>query len=357
MSEQGTRARARDARQVHRRRRLALIIVLSALAAFTILGILGVRTLFGGPTDFQGSGTGEVNVTIAEGASATRIGQTLVDKGVVASVGAFTDAASGNPDSRNIQPGTYLMALGMSGEAALERLLDPDARVVAKVVVPEGSTVQEVVDAIAGATDIAKSDLEAVVSQPQRLPLPTYAKDRLEGFLFPATYTVDPGETADDVLTAMVERFNEVAGEISLESQAEAVNRDPYDVVIIASLVEAEVAPVDFGKAARVIANRLADGMRLQLDSTVNFAKGSSDLTLSSGDLAVDSPFNTYRVAGLPPTPIGSPSQAALEAALDPDDGDWIYFVTTDPEQGTTKFTASYEEFLRFKAEFQATQQ
>jgi UPF0755 protein len=96
--------------------------------------------------------------------------------------------------------------------------------------------------------------------------------------------------------------------------------------------------------------------MRLQFDSTVNYAKGSSDLTLSTDDLAVDSPYNTYRVQGLPPTPIGSPSEAALEAALDPDDGDWIYFVSTDPEQGITKFTASYEEFLRFKAEFQATQ-
>jgi UPF0755 protein len=116
------------------------------------------------------------------------------------------------------------------------------------------------------------------------------------------------------------------------------------------------VAPVDFGKASRVIDNRLSAGMRLQLDSTVNYAKGSSDLTLSSGDLAVDSPYNTYRVTGLPPTPIGSPSEAALEAALDPDDGEWVYFVTTDPDQGITKFTASYDEFLRFKAEFQATQ-
>jgi UPF0755 protein len=333
-----------------------LVVVLVALSAFVVLGALGVRTLFGGPSDFEGSGTGSVTVTIPPGASTTRIGQILTDEGVVASVGAFTAAAEDDPASRGIQPGTYAMASGMSGQAALARLLDPDARVVAKVVVPEGSTVAEITEAIAASTTIPKAEIDQVVAEPRRLPLPDYAKNRLEGFLFPATYEVDPGDTAEDVLTAMVVRFNEAAAEINLEARAAASGRDPYDVVIIASLVEAEVAPADFGKAARVIDNRLDDGMRLQLDSTVNFAKGSSDLTLSSGDLAVDSPFNTYRITGLPPTPIGSPSEAALEAALDPDDGDWIYFVSTDPAQGITKFTASYEEFLRFKAEFQATQ-
>jgi UPF0755 protein len=356
MSELGERARVRDARQIQRRRRSFLIVVIVVLGLFTVLGAFAVRSVFGGPADFEGSGTGSVTVTIPSGASATRIGEILTEQGVVASVGAFTAAAADDPASRGIQPGTYAMAEGMSGEAALQRLLDPAARVVAKVVVPEGSTVEEIVAAIASSTTIPRADLDKVVADPESLPLPAYAQNQLEGFLFPATYEVDPGDSAEDVLTAMVVRFNEVATEINLEARAKESGRSPYDIVVIASLVEAEVAPVDFGKASRVIDNRLSAGMRLQLDSTVNYAKGSSDLTLSSGDLAVDSPYNTYRVTGLPPTPIGSPSEAALEAALDPDDGDWIYFVTTDPEQGITKFTASYDEFLRFKAEFQATQ-
>jgi UPF0755 protein len=249
------------------------------------------------------------------------------------------------------------MALQMSGAAAVERLLDPEARVVGRVVVPEGSQVRDIVSAISAETGIPQAELEAVVANPTALPLPEYADNRVEGFLYPATYEFDPDTTAVEALSVMVERFNQSAREIELEERAAEVGLDPLAVVTAASLVEAEVAPVDFGKAARVIANRLEAGMRLQFDSTINYAAGTSDIQLDQDQLALDSPYNTYRVTGLPPGPIGSPSEAAMEAVLDPDDGDWIYFVSTDPANGVTKFTASYEEFLRFKDEFQATLQ
>ncbi len=122
----------------------------------------------------------------------------------------------------------------------------------------------------------------------------------------------------------------------------------------MASLVQAEGQPADFAKVSRVIYNRLDQGMKLQLDATVNYALGRSTLKLTNQDITVDSPYNTYKVTGLPPTPINSPGEQALEAALAPAAGDWLYYVTVNPTTGETKFTSSYSEFLKFKAEFQA---
>jgi UPF0755 protein len=343
-------------RAVYRRRRITVGLIAGLVVLMLVVGALALRSVVSGPDDYSGAGTGAVEVTIPPGASATRIGVLLEEADVVATSGAFVDEAQRRPESRSIAPGTYALRLQMSAAAALDRLLDPEARVQDVVVVPEGSTVDEIVEAAVAATSIPRADLEALVRDPSPLPLPDYAQNRLEGFLFPATYPVDPGTSALQLFTAMVERFDQAAAEVRLEERAPDVGLDPYEVVVAASLVEAEVDPRDFGKAARVVLNRLEAGMRLQFDSTVNYALRSSDLQLSAEQLDVDSPFNTYRVTGLPPTPIGSPSEAALDAVLDPEQGNWVYFVTTDPASGTTKFTASYDEFLRFKAEFQATQ-
>ena len=124
-------------------------------------------------------------------------------------------------------------------------------------------------------------------------------------------------------------------------------------MLTIASIVQAEVPPADFPKAARVIYNRLEQDMPLQMDSTVAYALGINDIQLNEDQLATSSPYNTYANKGLPPGPINSPGEAAMEAALDPAEGDWLYFVTVNPVTGETKFTADYEEFLEFKREFQ----
>jgi UPF0755 protein len=123
--------------------------------------------------------------------------------------------------------------------------------------------------------------------------------------------------------------------------------------MVIASLVQAEGHPDDYGKVSRVIYNRLAAGMPLQLDATVNYALKKSDINLSPDQIATDSPYNTYVYPGLPPTPINQPGEAAMAAALAPDEGDWLYFVAVNPDTGETKFTADYNEFLRFKKQFE----
>ena len=120
------------------------------------------------------------------------------------------------------------------------------------------------------------------------------------------------------------------------------------------AFLEIEGSPDDYDKVARVIYNRLKAGMPLQLDSTVNYALGTANLHLSAADLKVDSPYNTYRNKGLPPGPINSPGDAAIQAALAPASGPWLYFVTTDPTTQTTEFATTYADFLKLKKKFQA---
>jgi UPF0755 protein len=122
----------------------------------------------------------------------------------------------------------------------------------------------------------------------------------------------------------------------------------------VASLLQAEAQPKDFAKVARVIYNRLDKDMRLQLDTTVLYALGRSGTHLSPDELQTDSPYNTYKNKGLPPTPIDSPGQQAINAALHPAKGNWLYYVTTNLKTGETKFTNSYQEFLQFKRELKA---
>lgn len=298
--------------------------------------------------DYEGEGEGNTIVVINEGATVSQIADTLVAAEVVASPQAFINAVPKNGGANALQPGTYTMPLRMSGAAAYERLTSADAKLVNKIVIPEGTRMVEVVRIASEATGIPAREFEAVLKNPASLGLPAYANNNAEGFLYPATYEVAPDATAESVLQEMVATFNKNAAEIRLEQRAATQGRNPYDIVIIASLLDAEGTPNDYGKIARVVSNRLAQGMPLQFDSTVNYSSNSSNIQLTQEQLASDSPYNTYKIKGLPPTPIGQADRNAMEAALDPTPGDWLFFVTVNPSTKETKFTASYQEFLGF---------
>ena len=341
--------------RVRRRRALvSVVVLLLVLVAVVAGGAFLVGKVFGGAADWSGEGTGSVTVTVEPGDTATQIGATLADAGVVASTEAFVSAARADDRSLGIQPGSYDMREHMSAQAALDRLLDPSARIQTSVTIPEGLRLGQVVDRLVEETGLPRADFDKALKQPQRLGLPPYADGDAEGFLFPATYTFDPGTSALQILRTMVQRFDQAARDVDLVRQARAVNLSPRQAVIVASLVQAEVAERDFGKAARVVYNRLNQDMPLQFDSTVNYALGSDDLTLDSDQLSVDSPYNTYTHTGLPPGPINSPGEAALRAALNPPAGDWVYFIATAPGSDVTRFTADYNQFLQWKDEFYA---
>jgi UPF0755 protein len=341
---------------------LVVIVVLGLLATgvavAAIAGMDQVKDLFAGPEDYSGEGSGTVVFEVTEGDSSAVIARNLEAAGVVASVEAFTDAAAQEERSRGIQVGFYELRKKMSAEDALAVLIDPDNLVQNTVTVPEGLRVEDTLKRLADATDVPLAQFEKAVEQPKAIGLPSYAKGNAEGYLFPATYAFAPDADAVDMLSSMVERWQQAADEAELEERAEALGYTPAELMIVASLVEAEAnRDEDRGKVARVIYNRLetdATNGLLQIDATVNYALGRDlGLGLTSEDLRVDSPYNTRRYPGLPPGPIESPGDDAIAAAADPTEGDWVYYVTVDLETGETKFTDDYDEFLTFKQELQ----
>ena len=331
---------------------ISFVVIVGLLAGVAVLGYLGWQKFRG--ADYSGEGAGVVVVVIEPGDSVTAIATELADSGVTASTQAFVNAVSSAGNGSSLQPGTYQLRSNMSAAAALAMLTDPASRVVEKVVVPEGARAAEVIAEASKVTGIPVADFQAVLDSPGALNLPGYANDNVEGFLYPATYEIEADSDATAILNQMVGKFNEVATAIDLENRADAAGLDPYDVVITASLLEAEGIPADFGKVSRVVANRLEEGMPLQFDSTSNYASGTDNIQLTEAQKQDDNPYNSYLNYGLPPTPIGQPGEAALEAALEPEPGNWLYFVTVNPTTKTTKFTASYQEFLTYVQELNA---
>jgi UPF0755 protein len=325
-------------------------VLLLALLAGLLFGGRAVYALAFGAPDYSGLGSGAVVVQVHSGDSARTVGQTLVDEGVVKSVKAFTKAAKDTPGYRKLQPGFYELHLKMAASKALGFLLDGKHRKRGRVTIPEGTPLAQVVDRLVKYTELTRADVVAALGNPAVLGLPRYAGDQPEGFMFPATYDVEPGTGAVEALQMMTQKFSEVAGGLDLEGAAKTVGLTPYQVVTLASIIEKETPqPADRAKVARVVLNRLAKGMRLQLDSTLNYVLAERKARLTTADISSDSPYNTYKHTGLPPTPIDSPGEAALTAALQPAAGDWLYFVTID-KAGHSLFTSDYQAFLAAKA-------
>ncbi|MBA2640991.1 MAG: endolytic transglycosylase MltG [Nocardioidaceae bacterium] len=328
---------------------VALVVVLAAVGVAAWRGADLVSGWFEEPADYAGRGSGSVRVEVVSGDSAVDIGDTLAKAGVVASVEAFTTAASGDPRSVGIQPGFYQLREQMSARAALDALVGGDAIVDATVTVPEGMTVQEALAQITRAADLRLPQLRSAARDTARLQLPAYAGGDVEGYLFPATYPIQPRATAAEVLGAMVARFREEAIDLSLRERAQRAGITPGRAVVVASLIEAEVSrPQDLAKVAAVIYNRLDDGMALQLDSTVSFANHSSgSIYTTPKERRNPSQYNTYQHRGLPPTAINAPGARALDAALDPAKGEWRYFVTVNVETGRTLFARGFQQHQR----------
>lgn len=347
----------------HRRRRrrgpgrfLAVLVVLLLVGAL-VAGALYLARSFateGVSDDYEGAGSGEVTIEIQPGESAGQVGETLVAQDVVKSRKAFFDVTRDDPRTTSLQPGFYGLRKQMSAAAAFDLLLDPAARLVGRVTVPEGLTVAQTLERLAEQSEIPLADFEAAAKNTGALGLPDFAEGRLEGFLFPATYEIEPGASAADVLTQLVARFNQAAENVDLVARAKELGRTPYEIVVVASLIEREVKrDEEYPKVSRVVYNRLDQGIPLGIDASTLFGVGkTAGGELTRSDLAKDTPYENRRQKGLPPTPIASPGEATLEGALSPVDGDLLYYVLASKD-GTTFFTADYQEFLDQKQKSQ----
>ena len=328
---------------------LAVLVALAVVvggAAFALSRLSDVLSGIGEDSaDYNGSGSGSVVVQVRSGDTLTAVGERLTDKGVVASTAAFVSASSGE----TVEPGFYELRRKMSAESAVSFLLDGKHRVESQVAIPEGLTVEEILRSAAKQTDLSAKQLRAAASKPAALGLPRYAGGELEGYLFPATYVMPPGTDATELLTMMIDRFNQAASDVELEQAAADLDLTPHELVTVASLVQAEAQrSQDFGKVAQVVGNRTKKGMPLQFDSTVHYATDTvGQVYTTDAQRAVDSPYNTYLVTGLPPGPIESPGEEALAAAAAPTEGDWLYFVTVNLATGKTEFAEGLAEHNR----------
>lgn len=351
-----------DTAPAPRKKRGALGVVIALVVLLVIGGgaVLGGKALlsrFGGPApDYDGPGTGEAKVQVVKGASASAIGEALERAGVVKSAAAFRDVARDDERALKIQPGWYRLRLQMKASLALDLLLDPKARLRSRVTIPEGTTVARTLELIAkNVSEVPLASLKEAARNTAALGLPPYAKGRLEGFLFPATYDFEPGTSAVEILSTLVSEYEVRAERLDIAGRAKALGISQYDALVIASLVEGETGNAsDRGKVSRVVYNRLKLPMRLQFDSTVKYAyglKGEVKTRLLYRDLEIDSPYNTYRHDGLPPAPINSPGEAAFEAALNPTAGPWLYFVVID-KNGKSAFATTAAEFAVLKERY-----
>ncbi|PRA83467.1 endolytic transglycosylase MltG [Microbacterium sp. MYb66] len=340
-----------DARPKKKRRKgclIALIIVLAIFGGIAAAGVWVANTYgdkisdalgWGESKDWEpGLATGEALVTIKQGDTGSPVSTALYEAGVTKTEDVFYDYIVEENLAVTFYPGVYRLQKKMTAEAALEALRDDANKMANAVSVSEGGTIVSSLPSMAETLGLPLADFEAAVQDPS-----AYGVDAptLEGWLFPAVYEFDPGVTAPQVIQRMVDRTREALDGAGVPAE------DAERILTIASIIQREGRLDDFAKVSRVIQNRLDIDMKLQMDSTAQYGYGSLHegvVSSSKEALEDDNDWNTYVRTGLPATPIASPSDAAIKAAMEPADGPWLYFVTINLATGETQFSETMAE-------------
>lgn len=294
-----------------------------------------------------------VAVEIPEGASAEQVGDILTEAGVVDNALSFQVKVRTDPRAANIQPGTYELRQGMTNDEILDRLTETAELETFTVTIPEGLTVEQTLQRIVDAEN-SPFDVRQLRRALAGVALPAWVPDDLpddaepfEGLLAPNTYEFRTDVDAQAVLNRLVTETVDNLAALDIPE------RRYYETLTIASLIEREVRVADERRTvSSVIANRLDAGQPLQLDATVLYAKGEAGTRVLTDDTAVDSPWNTYENTGLPPTPIAAPGQAALEAAANPADTGFVYYVVCDFDTGEHAFARTLAQHNRNVAQY-----
>lgn len=296
-----------------------------------------------------------VKITIPKGANAARVGQILIDEGIIDSALGWRIATYLEDGADGIQAGDYQLPQGLTPRDALRALLDqgPIGEEFDLVTFPEGLWLAEFAQRVDSSTDLSgERFLELLRDGKIDSPLQPDGVDSMEGLLFPSTYQVGKSETEKKLAQKLADEMVSQVERLDM-SRAKDANLSTYDVLIIASMIEAETrVDAERPKVARVIWNRLSQGIALGIDATYLFELQDRNAPLTQSILQTDSPYNLRTRAGLPPTPIGAPGAASLEAAVDPADGDWLFYVLADCE-GNHAFSETNSQFLSDKAAYQ----
>lgn len=302
----------------------------------------------------------QVVVEIPRGASTEDIGRLLEDAGVVDSAFGFRLATFTEGGVSEVQAGKHTLPTGLNARDALDALIEstPETDVAVNVTFPENLWLVDFAERLEEQTHLsAERFMEVLESGKVRSKYLPPGETNMEGLLFPSTYEVIERDTELDVAQRLVGEFERQARLAGIDSVEERLGVTPYEAIVIASMVEAEARlDEERPKIARVIYNRIAANDLLGIDATVYYALGDPDYRgepLTVSDLDVDSPYNTRKNPGIPPTPIGASGAASLEAAAHPAEGDWYYYVLSDCE-GHHAFSVTDAEFQEDRAAYQA---
>jgi len=333
---------------------IALVVVLAVLAGVGIEGFRLYSKYKSDHLNWNDAGYGRVLVRVPVGASSYSIAPELVSLGVIGAAEPFEDAAKASSNPTGLQPGVFVMRKHMGAAQAWALLLNPKSRDQQVATIPDGLRYTRILPLLAKDSGIPLSKFQSAIKDISALGLPSFADGNPEGYLYPATYDIQPGTTALQILQMAVHQFTVEAGQLNLAAAAQQAQFTEQQVVTEASLLEAEVGPKYYAQVARVLDNRLNANMPLELDSTVAYATGDYSYNLSASQLQVNSPYNTFIHDGLPPGPIDSPDAAAISAVLHPSPStdDWLYFVTVN-KSGLTLFTSSQAQFQIWSNEAQ----
>jgi UPF0755 protein len=372
--------RAASARRRHRRWLVFAVVVLLIIVAGLVAGFILWRSTADVVPDYTGQGDTEVVVRVQSGDGIADIAETLATAGVVASAKAFENQATLDADVQALRPGYYRVRQNASAQATADALVAKENRVGHVRLIPG----RQLADVTAVSTDpsVAPVTVPGYISEitaaacvplngqqncftaddlwqvaetadPAALGVVEWAADavkaapdprkRLEGIILPGDFDIPPGSTPEQALQAVVSASAALWNRTDIIADSAAKGLTPYQAAIVASLIEREAIVSDMPKVSRVIYNRLAVPMKLEFDSTVNYALDRASIATSAADRANPSPYNTYAVMGLPPTPISSPGPAAVDAALNPAEGSWLFFVKSN-EQGESCFSITVEQ-------------
>jgi UPF0755 protein len=320
---------------------LIVLVVLGAGGSGLVYAAFGpqIRHVLGWEPSIDYSGTGDgqtTDITIQPGQFGSDVANTLAKAGVTKTSEAFYQLLLKQTPAPVFEPGTYKLQQQMSAKSALTALSNPANRVISNVVIPEGLTLPQVEARLSSKTGVKLTDLQAAAANYKQFKLPAGAPS-LEGFLFPATYQFSPGTTAVQELQAMVTRMNQALAQHKVPAASE------LRVLTLASIIQKEAAKApDFYKVSRVFTNRLADQMALQSDATVSYGANSKSIFTTGAQRAdASNKYNTYAHIGLPIGPIAAPGDTAIDAALHPTAGPWLYFVLVNGDTGQTVFSTT----------------
>ena len=344
-----------------RRKRISGIIIAIAIVALLIGGgYFGVTKLIAwrdsrsnqstAIADYPGPGYGEVEFTVSEGQGAAEIADNLLKAEVIKSTAAFTSVVNAN--STTLYPGTFTLKKHMAASKVIDVLSDTN-QAAGFLEVRPGERATDVFANAAKLSGIAQSEFDTIIKNKGKDILPNEAGGSFEGWLEPGTYNVKSMKSASEILKAMVDKRIAKLDELGVPAGS-----DRERVMIIASIAEAEVNKADYyGKVTRVIENRLEQGMSLGMDSTVAYGNNVKPAQVTTEMTQDESnPYNTYKISGLPPTPISNPGDNAIQAALHPEGGNWLYFCTVNLDTGETKFAATADEHDQNVAELRKWQ-